>query len=67
MAVSLALVAIERDHVLPMGCLLENHVREGAFEVRRDESVEPLLFIDLVATFYNLSADVVDIVNRSYH
>ena len=34
MAVSLTLVAIERDHIHLMGCLLEKLVRERAFEVR---------------------------------
>ena len=72
MAVSLTLVAIERDHIHLMGCLLEKLVRERAFEVRNDKSVEPLLYIGLDATPYSAcspqskpSADVVDIVNRS--
>ena len=72
MAVSLTLVAIERDHIHLMGCLREKLVRERAFEVRNDKSVEPLLYIGLDATPYSAcspqskpSADVVDIVNRS--
>ena len=72
MAVSLTLVAIERDHIHLMGCLLEKLVREMTFEVRNDKSVEPLLYIGLDATPYSAcspqnkpSADVVDIVNRS--
>ena len=72
MAVSLTLVAIERDHIHLMGCLLEKLVRERAFEVRNDKSVEPLLYIGLDATPCSAcspqskpSADVVDIVNRS--
>jgi len=72
MAVSLTLVAIERDCFDLMGCLLEKLVRERAFEVRNDKSVEPLLYIGLDATPYSAcspqskpSADVVDIVNRS--
>ena len=72
MAVSLTLVAIERDHIHLMGCLLEKLVHERAFEVRNDKSVEPLLYIGLDATPYSAcspqskpSVDVVDIVNRS--
>ena len=72
MAVSLTLVAIERDHIHLMGCLFEKLVRERVFEVRNDKSVEPLLYIGLSATPYSAcspqskpSADVVDIVNRS--
>ena len=72
MAVSLTLVAIERDHIHLMSCLLEKLVRERAFEVRKDKSIEPLLFIGLDDTPYSAcspqskpSADVVDIVNRS--
>ena len=72
MSVSLTLVAIERDHIHLMGCLLENLVRERIFEVRNDKSVEPLLYIGLDATPSSAcspqskpSADVVDIVNRS--
>ena len=47
MAISLTLVAIERDHIHLMGCLLEKLVRERVFEVRNDKSVEPLLYIGL--------------------
>ena len=65
MAVSLTLVAIERDHIDLMDCLLEKLVHERVFEVRNDESVEPLLCIGLDATFSNPSAEVVHIVNRS--
>ena len=72
MAVSLTLVAIERDHIHLMGCLLEKLVCERVFEVRNDKSVEPLLYIGLDATPYSAlspkskpSANVVDIVNRS--
>ena len=72
MAVSLTLVAIERDHIHLLDCLLEKLVRERAFEARNDKSVEPLLYIGLDATPYSAcspqskpSADVVDIVNRS--
>ena len=72
MAVSLTLVAIERDCFGLMGCLLEKLVHERAFEVRNDKSVEPPLYIGLDATPYSAcspqskpSADVVDIVNRS--
>ena len=68
MAVSLTLVAIERDHIHLMGCLLEKLVHERAFEVRNDKSVEPPLYIGLDATPYpqsKPSADVVDIVNRT--
>ena len=72
MAVSLTLVAIERDHIHLMECLLEKLVRERAFKVRNDESVEPILYIGLDAAPYSAcspqnkpSADVVDIVNRS--
>ena len=72
MAVSLTLVAIERDHIHLMGCLLEKLVRERPFEVTNDKSVEPLLYIGLDAAPYSAcspqskpSADVVDIVNRS--
>ena len=72
MAVSLTLVAIELDHIHLMGCLLEKLVRERAFEVRNDKSVESLLYIGLNAIPYfacspqsKPSADVVDIVNRS--
>jgi len=73
MAVSLTLVAIERDHIHLIGCLLEKLVRERAFEVRNDKSIESLfLYIGLDATPYSVcsslrkpSADVVDIVNRS--
>ena len=39
MAVSLTLVAIERDHIHLMGCLLEKLVRERVFKVRSTESV----------------------------
>ena len=72
MAVSLTLVAIERDHIHLLDCLLEKLVREWEFEVRNDKSVEPLLYIGLDATPYSACsplrkpcADVVDIVNRS--
>ena len=72
MAVSLTLVAIERDHIHLLDCLLEKLVRERVFEVRNDKSVEPLLYIGLDATPYSAcspqskpSAEVVDIVNRS--
>ena len=81
MAVSLTLVAIERDHIHLVDCLLKKLVHEGAltkqlkqlkFEVRNDKSVEPLLYIGLDAIPYSAyspqskpSADVVDIVNRS--
>ena len=74
MAVSLTLVAIERDHIHLMGCLLEKLVRERVFEVRNDKSVEPLLYIGLDATPYSACSpqstpsadvDVIDIVNRS--
>ena len=72
MAISLTLVAIERDHIHLMGCLLEKLVRERAFEVRNDKSVEPPLYIGLDATPYfacgpqsKPSAVKVDIVNRS--
>ena len=72
MTVSLTLVAIERDHIHLLDCLLEKLVRERVFEVRNDKSVEPLLYIGLDATPYSAcspqskpSADVVDIVNRS--
>ena len=72
MAISLTLVAIERDHIHLVRCLLEKLVRERAFEVRNDKSVEPPLYIGLDATpysdcsvHYKPSADVVDVVNRS--
>ena len=73
MAFSLTLVAIERDHIHLLGCLLEKLVHERAFELRNDKSIEPLLYIGLDATSYysacsprsKPSADVVDIVNRS--
>ena len=72
MAVSLTLVAIERDHIHLLDCLLEKLVRERVFELRNDKSVEPLLYIGLDASPYSAcslqskpSADVVDIVNRS--
>ena len=66
MAVSLTLVAIERDRIHLLGCLLEKLVRKRVFEVRNDKSVEPPLYIGLDATpYYKPSADVVDIVNRS--
>ena len=72
MAVSLTLVAIERDHIHLMGCLLEKLVHRSVFETRNDKSVEPLLYIGLDATPYSACspqskpcADVVDIVNRS--
>ncbi len=79
MAVSLTLVAIERDCFNLMGCLLENLVHERTFEVRNDKSIEPPIYIGLDATPYSAcsphfpyvacspqpSADVIDIVNRS--
>ena len=72
MAVSLTLIAIERDHIHLIDYLLEKLVREWVFELRNDKSVEPLLYIGLDATPYSAcspqskpSADVVDIVNRS--
>ena len=69
MAVSLTLVAIERDHIHLMGCLLEKLVRERVFDVRNDKSVEPLLYIGLDATPYPAcspqSKPFADIVNRS--
>ncbi len=83
MAVSITLAAIERDRFRLMSCLLKKLVRERAFEVmngklvyrafmRKDDSVEPLLYIGLDATPYSAcspqskpSAEVVDIVNRS--
>ena len=73
MAVSLTQVAIERNCFDLLDCLLEKLVHERVlFEVRNDESVEPLLYIGLDATPYSAcspqskpSADVVDIVNRS--
>ena len=72
MTVSLTLVAIERDHIHLLDCLLEKLVHERVFEVRNGKSVEPLLYIGLDATPYSAcspqskpSADVIDIVNRS--
>jgi hypothetical protein len=72
MAVSLTLIAIERDQIHLMGCLLEKFVRERAFEVRNDKSVEPLLYIGLDPSPYSEcsdlskpSSDVVESVNRS--
>ena len=74
MAVALTLVAIERDHIHLLGCLLEKLVRERVFEVRNDKSVEPLLYIGLDATPSSACSpqskpsadvDVIDIVNRS--
>jgi hypothetical protein len=72
MAVSLTLIAIERDHIHIMGCLLEKLVSERAFEVRNDKSVEPLLYLGLDPTPYSLcshqskpSTDVLEIINRS--
>ncbi len=50
MTVSLTLVAIERDHIHLLDCLLEKLVRERVFEVRNDKSVEPLFYIGLDAT-----------------
>ena len=38
MEVSLTLVAIEREHIHLLGCLLEKLVRERVFEVRNDKS-----------------------------
>ena len=72
MAVSLTLVAIERDHIHLLDCLLEKIGHDRVFELRNDKSVEPLLYIGLDATPYSAcspqskpSADVIDIVNRS--
>jgi len=72
MAVSLTLIAIERDHIHLIGCLLEKLVHESVCKVRNDKSVEPLLYIGLDATSCSVcspqskpSADVVNIVNRS--
>ena len=72
MAVSLTLIAIERDHIHLIGFLIEKLVCERAFEVMNDKSVEPLCYIGLDATPYSAcspqskpSADVIDIVNRS--
>ena len=72
MAVSLTLIAIERDHIHLVGCLLEKLVCERAFDSINDKSVEPLIYIGISATYYNPSAcspqskpsaDVIDIVN----
>ena len=72
MGVSLAIIAIKRDHIHLMECLLEKLVRERAFEVIPDKSIQPLLYIGLDATPYFLcnpqsrpSVDVVESVNRS--
>ena len=69
MAVSLTLVAIERDHIHLMGCLLEKLVYERVFDVRNDKSVEPLVYIGLDVTPYSGhnrgNSAMVDIFNRS--
>jgi ankyrin repeat protein len=72
MAVSLTLIAIERDQIHLMGCLLEKLVRERAFKVRQDTTIEPLLYIGFDPTPYSVyrpqskpSTDISCIVNRS--
>ena len=50
---SLTLVAIERDHIHLMGCLLEKLVHEMVFDSINDESVEALLYIGLDVTSYS--------------
>ena len=69
MTITLTLVAIERDQIYLMGCLLETLVRAWLFEVRNDKSVEPFFCIGLDATPYSAcspqskpSADVTDIL-----
>ncbi len=42
------LIAIERDHIHLIDCLIEKLVREWVFELRNDNSVEPFLYIGLV-------------------
>jgi hypothetical protein len=68
MAISLTLIAIERDHIPLIGCLLEKLAHENVFGVRTDKSVEPLLYIGLDPNFKEpkkIPADIVEIINRS--
>ena len=68
MTISLAIIAIERDHIHLMGCLLEKLIHENVFEVRADKSVEPLLYIGLDPNFKEpkkIPPDIVEIINRS--
>ena len=44
MAVSLCLVAVERDHFHLFGCLLGKISGEGGYGLRGDQSIEPLLY-----------------------
>jgi len=72
MTVSLTLISIKKDQYHLMCCLLEKLVLGRAFEVRKDASIEPLLYIGFDAIPYSecgsqikLSDDVVDIINQS--
>jgi len=53
MGVSLTLIAIERDHIHLIGCLFEKLIRERAFVVRHDTTIEPLLYIGFDPTPYS--------------
>ena len=73
MAISLTLVAIERDHIHLISSLTEKLKKIRVFDwINDSKSIEPLLYIGLDATPYfacyrqsKPTADVVDIVNRS--
>ena len=66
MAVSLTLVAIEREQTDLMGCLLEKLAKENVFEVITDEkSVEPLLLSGIDPNFKKPPADIVSLIDNS--
>ena len=66
MAVSLTLVAIDREHTNLMGCLLEKLAKENVFEVITDEkSVEPLLLSGIDTNLKKPPADIVNMINKS--
>jgi hypothetical protein len=55
MAISLTIVAIEREHYHLLNCLIEKLTFEKAFNLRYDKSVEPLIYIGINANPINVS------------
>jgi ankyrin repeat protein len=66
MAVSLTLIAIDREQNELIGCLLKKLAEENVFEVITDEkSVEPLLLSGIDPNFKKPPADIVNIIKNS--
>ena len=64
MAASLAIAAVENDHLHHLGCLLEKSLKKIIFKLRRGQSLEPLLYVGLTEAI-KPHAELVDSVNRS--